>query len=202
MGYYSTANASTWININEFMLFSARYLQAIPSSSSLHNGQPVSQSQAGTSCGGGLSSDKNPVKLERITAPDLVMKKRKKPDIGSPDPSDSDIEFISINVPSRPTKKRKSKKRKGKQRAISDVPTSQSDTDVNSCSIIQITRQLSVTEIRTLTTTPSTWPIFDGAYLLDLRDDPRKWADSSGTLLSMAAIIKSQVIGSFTYHDT
>jgi hypothetical protein len=63
---------------------------------------------------------------------------------------------------------------------------------------IQVTRQLTVDEVITLTELPEYWtvsrPDHRVAYILDLTNDPREWSlrDKDGNLKSIASIIKSQ----------
>ena len=68
-----------------------------------------------------------------------------------------------------------------------------SDSDSTPQEDVRITRELTVKELRVLKEIPTTWTVFDGAWLLDIRKDKREWKDRSGKNLSMAAIIKSQV---------
>lgn len=101
---------------------------------------------------------------------------------------DSDVEIVASTTKTMVRLKKKKKK------AVRS-PDSYSDSNSDSApkSIIRITRQLVVSNLITLTEVPSTWTIYDGAYILDLSNDPREWNDSLGNPLSMAAIIKSQV---------
>lgn len=60
-----------------------------------------------------------------------------------------------------------------------------------------MTRQLKVDEVVVIKDIPTCWtvprPEHTIAYVLDLSSDTRDWRDNEGKLLSMAAIIKSQV---------
>jgi hypothetical protein len=62
---------------------------------------------------------------------------------------------------------------------------------------VAITRQLKVQQLVEYVHVPTCWPVpkpgCNIAYLLNLTDDSRSWTDSSGGLMSMAAIIKSEV---------
>ena len=59
-------------------------------------------------------------------------------------------------------------------------------------------QQLKVKKLITITELPKTWtvprPEDDIAYFLDLSDDTRVWEDELGKSLSMAAILKSEVL--------
>ncbi|PPQ70451.1 hypothetical protein CVT24_013272 [Panaeolus cyanescens] len=115
------------------------------------------------------------------------------------DNSDSEVEIVASKparqIAGRYTTKPVSKKLK-KSKKSKQSPEPDSATDTDSVEIvaadIRITRQMKTPKLVTLTNIPSTWAIIDGAYLLDLRNDTRKWIDPSGDPLSMAAIIKSQ----------
>lgn len=111
--------------------------------------------------------------------------------------SDSDVD---VKIPIKPPKKIKtgkqskagpSKPAKRQKRSADENDSDQSEDR------IKITRQLTCKKLITLTAIPSCWsvpqPGEDIAYLLDLTADDREWNDTSGNLLSMAAIIKSQV---------
>ena len=67
---------------------------------------------------------------------------------------------------------------------------------------IQITRQLSVKKIVTLTQVPSTWTVpreEEGvAYLLDLSAEKEQWKDEKGGLMTMTSIINGQVSPNFS----
>lgn len=62
---------------------------------------------------------------------------------------------------------------------------------------VAVTRQLKVDEVVVIKDIPTCWtvprPEHTIAYVLDLSSDTRDWRDNEGKLLSMAAIIKSQV---------
>ena len=69
---------------------------------------------------------------------------------------------------------------------------------------VELTRQLKCDELVVITEIPTCWtvshPDHSVAYLLDLSSDKREWKDSKDELMSMAAIIKSQVRPSI-FHD-
>lgn len=103
------------------------------------------------------------------------------------------VEFVNTKGSSKSVKSKRSKTRKVPPN-VSLSSGSEPEEIPSPQSSFKITRQLTVKEVRTITEIPSTWTVFDGAWILDLTDDNRDWKDSkSGILLSMAAIIKSQV---------
>lgn len=62
--------------------------------------------------------------------------------------------------------------------------------------LVQITRELWVEELITLTEVPTVWEVYGDrkvAFLLDLTTSALKYEDSAGKSLSMAAIIKNKV---------
>jgi len=68
--------------------------------------------------------------------------------------------------------------------------------DKAAAGLIQITRELWVEELITLKEDPTVWEVFRNqktAILLYLTTTPFKYEDSTGKLLSMAAIIKNKV---------
>ncbi|KAF8186408.1 hypothetical protein BJ912DRAFT_819653, partial [Pholiota molesta] len=149
LGFYSTANAPSWLDIPKFMAFVASEFQAnsstpapaTPQCSGLS--QPLASAPESSQASQPLVSEsiKNSMPIRSITAPRAIN-------------DDSDIEEIKPPI--------------------------------------RITRQLVVDELRVIKSIPSTWTIFTGAWLIDIRDDNRKWTDAAGNDLSMASIIKSQ----------
>ncbi|KAF9552496.1 hypothetical protein CPC08DRAFT_728578 [Agrocybe pediades] len=129
-------------------------------------------------------------------------------------------DFIEVSsddsIPAKSTKTTKSKKRKMRRRSSSggsdsdtveivrEIKTKKRKRKKNRTTKgadderVIITSHTKVNELKTITQLPSTWTIYDGAYLLDLTDDPREWIDGKGDLMSMAAIIKSQDQDSWT----
>lgn len=126
------------------------------------------------------------INLLSDSEPEIVNPKKKRKRSSSPN---SDVEIIASTMKTLVRLKKKKKNKKAVKTAASG---SESDSDAPK-SVIRITRQLVVPALVTLTEIPSTWKIYNGAYILDLSNDPREWNDSLGNPLSMAAIIKSQV---------
>lgn len=101
--------------------------------------------------------------------------------------SDSDIAVIASTM-------KKSMRMKKKTKKVLQHIESGSESDASTAkSIICVTHQLTVAKIIMLTEIPSIWTIYNGAYILDLSDDPHEWNDPLGNPLSIAAVIKSQV---------
>ncbi|KAJ7120131.1 hypothetical protein C8R44DRAFT_877592 [Mycena epipterygia] len=200
LGYYTDANAESWLNIDEFMRWLGHHAQKTPAappdcrSAHVHSSAqflPPSSPIPGTS---------SPFPQHPRTS-----KASAKPQTSSPtavpDSDDEDIPPAPL-LPPRGSKRAKpdskedsdsdcvvvaTKRKKGKRRK-QDSGTEMQD----------ITKQLRVQEIRDITTLRPCWTIpraDDGesfAYRLDLTEDSREWLDSKKEPLSMAAIIKSE----------
>ncbi|PPR05947.1 hypothetical protein CVT24_004653 [Panaeolus cyanescens] len=218
LGFYTVENAPTWMNVRKFMIFAAQHIQETKSMYSESQSTPASPSKAThgpetltatpiTPARPLLSKSKPKPKPNFIelsdddtfppsssamppSSPLIKMEKRKRKESNL---SDSDIEVVSESPkPLASQTKRKPNKRPKKSRQVDTISISGSDSEADTGTPIRITRQLVVAKLITLTTIPSTWTIYNGAYLLDLSADTRQWKDSAGDLLSMAAIIKSQ----------
>lgn len=217
LGYHTTDNASNWLNVDRFMAFLSDSYQQQASNSTSNPVTPAplakkphprrayvasSSSLPPTSSPVIELSDSSDTPPPRVLAPALKRKRSSKVksepisdratiillSSGSED-EDSDV------APQQKSKQKKKVKPKAKKakRAKND-----GDDDDDDSKLIQITRQLFVKTITTLTTIPSCWtvphPEAREAYLLDLSDDPREWKDSKGNLQSMAVIIELEVL--------
>ncbi|KAF9472149.1 hypothetical protein BDN70DRAFT_938396 [Pholiota conissans] len=175
LGFYKADNASSWLDVPRFMKFVAAELQSGPSSFTAPPSERFSSPV--------LIPESSP------TPPTTVPREKRKrePKVES----DSEVEIIEFSHQRQgDTKLGKRDAKRVQRRAPS--PISVEDSDSASEVETRITRQLIVPELRILKEIPSTWTVFKGAYLLDLRGDTREWTDSTGKPLSMASIIKSQ----------
>lgn len=90
-----------------------------------------------------------------------------------------------------------------KARARSEVVVKDEGGSGDGQGKIEVTWQLKVDGVVCMTDIPTCWTVSRPnhiiATVLDIRSDTREWWDSKGKLLSMAAIIKSQVCFLLTF---
>ncbi|KAJ6513998.1 hypothetical protein DFH09DRAFT_1374151 [Mycena vulgaris] len=186
LGYYTVENAVNWLDFDKFMRWLSHAIQTTAASASINtNAFPGSPSILSHPTSSSPSTVHSPPRSNAVDttdspppAPLLRHQKRKRqPEdvicITSDSESDSHIQSTSTKKRAKHNKRSKSDGR------------------------VVISKQLSCSEIRTITKIPSCWTVphpedGDFAYLLDISEDQREWLDKKNEPLSMIAIIKSE----------
>ncbi|KAJ6564996.1 hypothetical protein DFH09DRAFT_1363963 [Mycena vulgaris] len=188
-GCYTVENAVNWLDFDKFMRWLSHAIQTTAASASINtNAFPGSPSILSHPTCSSPSTVHSPPRSNAVDmtdspppAPLLRHQKRKRqPEdvicITSDSESDSHIQSTS-------TKKRAKRNKRSK-----------------SDGRVVISKQLSCSEIRTITKIPSCWTVphpedGDFAYLLDISEDQMEWLNKKNEPLSMIAIIKTKTPG-------
>jgi hypothetical protein len=207
--YFAPANASQWIDIDRFMHWMARQYQGLghqqPSRSvtpaPMFSSPPVPPRQTARFISSQTPSSPVSSSVSTLTPKPIVTKRKR--DVKQEPPSHvnlstDDIVDLTLESDDEPVKKKAKAK---SHSALSEIAAAPKPAGKGKGRAgenrIELTRQLKCDEVVELNEIPTCWtasrPDYTIAYLLDLTADEREWRDSKGELMSMAAIIKSQV---------
>ena len=219
LNYYTYENASTWLDVDAFMVWLSASLQSamktVASNSSLSlSTPPSSRSMRKSLTWLGASSCRNapaqtisvPIEISDDSDTDQKPSRKRnrtrtfiksEPSVINLASSDPDSDSDPVQVVAKSQSHFKLLQAAGKQKAKHRKKSSDCSSDEEDSARIRITRQLTCRKLVTLTTIPSCWtvpkPGEEVVYLLDLSNDTREWKGANGEFLSMAVIIKSQV---------